>query len=423
MEQPNIILCKEIKKSRCCKFTGCKKESSFNIKNENPLYCFDHKSENMINVKNKKCIHENCMKTVLYNFYGSKPLYCSEHKLDGMINTKDKKCYNNDCKKIALYNIKGKTSLYCFDHKRKNMIDIKNKTCIFKDCIIKPSYNIIGQKNPIYCVAHKKENMISVKNKKCIYENCLFTATYNIEGGSPIYCSNHKENCMINIYRKKCLYENCITIPCYNIDGRPDGIYCLEHKKPNMINVVGKICKTYLCYTQVTSKYDGYCLYCFIHLFPDKPISRNYKTKEKAVTDFILQNFNQYDWMMDKKVADGCSKRRPDALLDLGDKIIIVEIDENQHTDYSCENKRIMELSQDLDHRPITFIRFNPDSYIENNKKVSSCWRVDKTGICKINKKTEWSNRLNKLKDSISESIQNIPDKTIATVTLFYNTI
>lgn len=197
----------------------------------------------------------------------------------------------------------------------------------------------------------------------------------------------------------------------------------MYHKKPNMINVVGKTCKTYLCFTTVGFKYDDYCLYCFIHLFPDKPISRNYKTKEKAVTDFILQNFNQYDWMMDKKVADGCSKRRPDALLDLGDKIIIVEIDENQHTDYSCENKRIMQLSQDLDHRPITFIRFNPDSYVENNKKVSSCWCVDKAGICKINKKTEWSNRLNKLKDYISESIQNIPDKTIATVTLFYDTI
>ena len=31
-----------------------------------------------------------------------------------------------------------------------------------------------------------------------------------------------------------------------------------------------------------------------------------------------------------------------------------------------------MELSQDLQHRPIVFIRFNPDSYINQNKlKIS----------------------------------------------------
>ncbi len=44
-----------------------------------------------------------------------------------------------------------------------------------------------------------------------------------------------------------------------------------------MINVISKICKTPLCYTHVQDKYEGYC---FIHTFPDKPVSRNYKTIE-----------------------------------------------------------------------------------------------------------------------------------------------
>ena len=45
--------------------------------------------------------------------------------------------------------------------------------------------------------------------------------------------------------------------------------------------------------------------------------------------------------------------RRPDLELDLLYQIVI--IDENQHIDYdcSCENKLIMELSQDIAHRPI----------------------------------------------------------------------
>ena len=92
---------------------------------------------------------------------------------------------------------------------------------------------------------------------------------------------------------------------------------------------------------------------------------RNYKTKEKYVVDQIKQTFTNFTWVADKKVQDGCSRRRPDLLLDMGSHIIIVEIDENKHTDYdcSCENKRLMELSQDLQHRPIVFIRFNPDNY------------------------------------------------------------
>ncbi len=85
----------------------------------------------------------------------------------------------------------------------------------------------------------------------------------------------------------------------------------------------------------------------------------------------------------------------------MGSHIIRVEVDENAHTDYdcSCENKRLMELSQDLNHRPIVFIRFNPDDYIdENGKKIKSCWRINKhNGLIVIDQKriNEWNKRIN----------------------------
>jgi hypothetical protein len=50
----------------------------------------------------------------------------------------------------------------------------------------------------------------------------------------------------------------------------------------------------------------------------------------------------------------------------LEEQIIIIEVDENGHNNEeycACENKRIMEISQDLSHKPIVFIRFNPDKY------------------------------------------------------------
>jgi hypothetical protein len=168
---------------------------------------------------------------------------------------------------------------------------------------------------------------------------------------------------------------------------------------------------------------------CFIYLFPDQPVTRNYKTKETAVAQFITTNFPNFTWNLDKKIEDGCSKRRPDLLCDLGYQVIIVEVDENQHTDYdcSCENKRIMQLSEDVGHRPIIFIRFNPDDYINlNGEKIASCWTTTaKTGIIKIknDKIYEWNNRLNSLKSQIEYWSNEIykTDKTIETIQLYYD--
>jgi hypothetical protein len=186
------------------------------------------------------------------------------------------------------------------------------------------------------------------------------------------------------------------------------------------------VCKSSWCETMPTNKkYEGYCLRCFVNLFPDKPNTRNYKTKEKCVVDNITESFPQFTWVADKKVQDGCSKRRPDLLLDLGSHIIIVEVDENKHTDYdcSCEHKRLMELSQDLQHRPIVFIRFNPDDYMnKDNVLVKSCWKVNKLGVMQImkTKEKEWEERIDILKQQIQYWIDNPTQKTIEIIELFY---
>ena len=132
-------------------------------------------------------------------------------------------------------------------------------------------------------------------------------------------------------------------------------------------------------------------------------------------------------WIADKTVNGGCSKRRHDLLLDLAYQVIIIEVDENQHTDYdcSCENKRIMELSQDLGHRPIVFIRFNPDDYVNNKKTITSCWASNKNGICivKKSKQAEWRQRLEALENQINYWInpENKTNKTIEIIQLFYD--
>ncbi len=191
-----------------------------------------------------------------------------------------------------------------------------------------------------------------------------------------------------------------------------------------------QLCNSSWCETRSNIKYEGYCLNCYIHLFPDKPNTKNYKTKEKATAEYILDQFpvEKYSWITDKKVQDGCSRKRPDLLLDLGYQVIIIEVDENQHQTYdcSCENKRLMLLSQDVNHRPIIFIRFNPDDYNTKTEKITSCWKNNKLGICTIKKtkKIEWNRRLESLKSQIEYWInpENKTDKTVEVIHLFYDT-
>jgi hypothetical protein len=347
----------------------------------------------MIDVRHKTCIHPGCIIRPNFNIEGeTKALYCSEHKLEGMVNILNKKCIHKGCTKRPNFNIEGQTKgLYCSQHKLEGMIDVISKTCLHNGCKTRPTYNIEGETKALYCYEHKLEGMIDVRHKTCIHPGCIIR-------------------------------------PNFNIEGETKGLYCSEHKLDGMVDVLNKTCKTYLCSTQVQQKYDGYCLFCYMHLFPDKPVSRNYKTKEFAVVEFVKNKFPDLSWIADKKIDGGCSKRRPDLLLDLGYQIVIIEVDENQHIDYdcSCENKRIMELSQDLGHCPIIFIRFNPDDYKEDGKNITSCWGQNKKGICvvKKTKNNEWSERLNILEQHINYWINpsNKTNKTIEIIQLYYDT-
>jgi hypothetical protein len=238
--------------------------------------------------------------------------------------------------------------------------------------------------------------------------------------------------CKHKIYKNKC--KECGgSALCQHGKQKSQCIECggsaiCEHDKIKYYCKIcdGKyLCKSLWCETIGTKKYNGYCLPCCIQIHPEIEISRNYKTKEKDVVDRITQTFNNFTWVADKKVQDGCSRRRPDLLLDMGSHIIIMEVDENKHTDYdcSCEHKRLMELSQDLQHRPIIFIRFNPDDYVnQEGVLVKSCWKLNKLGVMQITKtkQKEWEERIETLKNQIQYWIENPTEKTIEIVELFY---
>lgn len=405
----------------------------FGFPNEKPKYCNSHYFEGMVNLSAKRCNGVNgikCYITPIYNLpTETKGLYCVTHKLDNMVNVTGKRCEHPNCKVIAQFNIEGeKNGKFCSKHKLQGMIDIKHSRCEFEECNLSPCYKFENDTHCRFCSKHKLDGMIDGKHRKCIEEGCDTSPSYNYEDGElPLYCFQHKLDEMIDIKHELCNDEGCNLRPMFNFLGETKGVFCNSHKLDNMEDVVNKQCLSEWCNTQVRlNKYQGYCLFCYIHLFPDKPVTRNYKTKERSVVDFVLNNFPNFSWVTDKKIQDGCSRRRPDLLLDLGYQAIIIEVDENQHINYdcSCENKRLMELSQDIGHRPIIFIRFNPDSYInKTNVIIKSCWRANQNGIFIITKDNnkEWNNRLDVLKNQIEYWSNNNTNKTIEIIHLFYD--
>lgn len=425
-------------KHKLCDFTGCNLRPSFNYVGEKPLFCSNHKKKDMICIFVKKCSFENCHTIPLYNYEGLEPIFCNKHKKEDMKNIKSKRCEVIDCNIRPSFNFKGLRAAFCKNHSTENMVDVRSIKCKTENCDLRASFDFEGLYGA-FCKIHSKEGMICVIGKKCKFEGCKKRSSYNFKGEkTPFFCGNHKEKGMINIRNKKCEVENCDLIASFNLEGlRP--VFCKKHSKEEMIDVRSKKCLTIFCETSVYSKkYDGYCLRCFVYLFPEKPNVRNYKTKEFAVVEYITNKFSDLKWIHDKQ--SGSSKRRPDLLCDLEDQIIIIEVDENAHNNEeycACENKRIMEISKDLNHKPIIFIRFNPDKYntisyssSRNNeednkesvfKKINGCWTINKNGVCIINDQNAWDARLKVLSDSVDYWKKNKTEKTVEQIFLFYD--
>ena len=124
--------------------------------------------------------------------------------------------------------------------------------------------------------------------------------------------------------------------------------------------------------------------------------------------------------VFDQKIDDGCSLRRPDVRIECFTHSIIIECDENKHQGYSCENKRIMEIFQDLGNRPIVFLRFNPDSYKDKDGNIiQGCFKKTTRANNSL-QKGEWNSRINTLKERIDYHLKICPDKEVSVEHLFY---
>lgn len=180
-------------------------------------------------------------------------------------------------------------------------------------------------------------------------------------------------------------------------------------------------CRGEGCNTHMNPRYGSYCAFCFHHLFPNHELSKNFKTKEKSVGEFIAKLYEHFEITFDKCISHGSSKRRPDILFHMENYVIIIEIDENQHKSYdtACERSRDCEIYNDL-RKKVVFIRFNPDCYTINGERVSSCWKPTPSGV-KLIDKDQWNQRLKRLEKSIDFWMTYEPAKEITYKYLFFD--
>jgi len=137
------------------------------------------------------------------------------------------------------------------------------------------------------------------------------------------------------------------------------------------------------------------------------------------VRDALKEEYKETITMIfDKPIQDGCSKYRPDIFMDFGTHCIIIEVDERRHVNYSCEEKRMITLYEDIGFRKIIFLRFNPDGYTVGTTVFRSPFGCTPTGLIKIDA-VEMQRRITELLLRINSNRQE-PVEQITVEYLFY---
>jgi len=346
-----------------CEHEGCDSRPSFNIKGGKGRFCSQHKTVEMVDVRSKRCEHEGCDSQPSFDIKGSKTgRFCAAHKTAEMVNVISKQCEHEGCDSRPSFDIKGGKGRFCAEHKSNEMVNVKNKRCEHEGCDSRPSFDIKGGKGR-FCSQHKSNEMVDVKHKRCEHEGCQTGASYGIPGHQKSHCFPHRQKGMIRRPNAKCCHSKCKEMAIWGTNWVPT--HCEAHKTPEDKNLVERPCAS--CGLMYVLDDSNKCEYCNPESFE---ISR--LAKQNALMSY-LDNRGLSGESTDKKIDNGiCSTERPDRVYDLGDKILVLECDENQHQDRAClcEQTRMVNIGQSFGGIPVYFIRFNPDDYSpENDRK------------------------------------------------------
>ena len=424
-------------KNPVCEHEGCESKSrNFDVPGGKGKFCGDHKLDGMIDVRSALCEHDGCTTKPMYGEKGKPSRFCSKHKLDGMcnrgacefedchihanynypretkyrfcathklegmVNLRARKCQHAGCKKAPSFGFKGQSTTHCGVHKEEGMINLISKYCEHDGCDIAASFAFKGEKQR-FCQTHAEKGMVGVMARGCTREGCESTSrNYDVPGGKGRFCNNHKEPGMVDVKSRRC--EECTSIASVGKPGSQRS-HCRVHRKPGMITLPRARCLVcrkaafygvnYIprrCEAHKTDEdqnlIERECVSCKLIMVLDKDdkcefcVPHTFETNRLAKQNALMAYLDYYGLTgesTDKVVNAGeCGRERPDRVFDFGDKIVILECDEHQHKDRqcSCEQTRMVNISQGYGGLPVYFIRWNPDPYapgIDTKKQES----------------------------------------------------
>lgn len=195
--------------------------------------------------------------------------------------------------------------------------------------------------------------------------------------------------------------------------------------------------------------YDGQCIRCFCVSNPNDERAKNARgyihAKEQEVAKQLKNHFPDYNWTFDKTFAHRIflvgspikTRFRPDACTVHGDRVIIVETDEDSHRAYFCEKEREREQSFALQNqlKIVVMIRFNPDAYTDyEHVRHPSCFSppTKENSIVHVNPKQQkqWNARIEELVNTVRNVLDpdvELPpkqeDRPILICELFYDNV
>ena len=285
-----------------------------------------------------------------------KPICCSKCKTYDMIDVVSKKC---PCGKNPRFNMPGEIGgVCCVICKTDDMINVVSKRC---PCGKQPKFNVPGEIIGICCKGCKTDEMIDVVNKRC---PCGNRPSFNTPGEKkPICCKDCKTVRMIDVVSNRC---SCGKYPIYNVPGETKKKYCSKCKTDDMIDVHNKICPGYNGECPVRT-YIGhgheYCMSCD----PNDARRKMFKRFEEEFFAYVKDKIDVHQREF-RVTFDPNETAKKFARLDgivIGDGVIVcLEVDENGHQDYECDEHRMhlvsAELLQKYPDHVVSWVRVNP---------------------------------------------------------------
>jgi len=334
----------------------CGKRASFNISGQKkPIYCGTCKKPDMIDVVNKRC---PCGTQPRFNVPGETvAVACSKCKTDEMVDVVNKKC---PCGTRPYFNMPGETvGVACLKCKTDEMIDVVNKKC---PCGTRPKFNVPEETIGVCCSKCKTPEMVDVINKKC---PCGTIPSFNVPGETVgVACLKCKTDEMVDVKSKKC---PCGTQPSFNFPGETIGVCCLKCKTDEMIDVRSKMCSGYddiPCPVRTCLKNGHeYCMSCD----PNEARRKRFKLFENAFFEHAKDQLDVHKREFHVKFDPSETAKkfaRVDGIVFGNGIIVCLEVDENGHREYECEEHRMhlvtAELLQKHPGNVVSWVRVNP---------------------------------------------------------------